>query len=365
MKIDNNENLENFFANLERKDIQVPDDLEELVIKRINSVKNKKYYWRPFVAACIFLCSVIIGFNTIPTFSSFIINQFKGDVGTEKAALNGYKPAQIVSTTKNGYTLTIDTLTLDEERMVMVGKISGIKTNDNNIDFDMNVKDFKTPISMNGNFNNSIFSFKIEYNFFEHELKKALEANDGNLVLSALIFRPSLDVERKCSFPVESGLPKYVDYLPEHDQVIQELTDIKIPINYIKYSKTLLIDKVVNLEDISKEKEFKINSLVVSPTRMRLNYSYGKDLTFLNPSIKDEKGNIYSQIQGSRMTPNEYAVFFAPSTYFDSNIKKLYFCFDGITIYDTASPKEIRCENEILIWDGLNDIKMPHSMKRG
>lgn len=371
--------LDNYIESLKKEDITVPDILEDgikehiTVVNRRKNIFKTKVYLRNTAVACLMLF-IFIGLSVwIPSVSTYaknipvigtLIEFIKGtDVGTQNAKNNGYNPVQLVTVCEDGYTFAVNSMTMDEDRMVMQGTVTGdifkINSTESPVDIDMNIEYMKPSLNFSGSSEGPTYSFKLEYNFAAGELNEILKRNREYLTLSTLIFKTVTNqTNRKAagnSFFDVKNVPKYTRFDPNNDEVVKELKDIKIPILSISNSHVIPINKTINLNTSGIQSfDISLNNLIINPTRMHLNYNIpDKSILgfyFINPCIKDDKGNVYIEIKGTKLSPNESSVFFAPSTYFDSSIKNLYFSFDGIGINNGTKTNSLDCRMEILLY---------------
>jgi len=348
--------LDRYFGELEKKDIEIPDVLEARILDRIERVDIKKKLFlgtwagKFLAVSCLFIFLFTASVKWIPGFAAYAsgipivkyaVEWIKGDSGTELARREGYPEFGPVTIEQNGYRLVIDHIMFDEDRLVMSlhaygdkieevlpGKAAGepVRATEEprytqpQLNIRLKYPDFKDGshfVQYGGSDDNSGNEFRAEKVFEEGEVRDFLADKAEFLTISADIV-----VHRDPN---------------EKPEVLQSFKNIKIPldINKVKMSRRYTIKNGVTVD----KTRIVVDSLTVSPTRMRVDVSLdlpeGYFFTgFENPYIKDSKGNIYKPegLVSRHSSETTRSLLFVPSIYFEDSHDKVYFGFDGIRI---------------------------------
>jgi hypothetical protein len=352
--------IDKFFEKNISKDIEIPHELQDKVNERIYTIKIKHHYplkiFLSFAAAVIVIMSTLVYVPSAKAFAENIpiireVIRFFSDMGITNAQNHGYLPADAISIKKNGYNVSLYNISIDEDRLFINGKISGIKKSKYPQDIDVYLKDFNSRRpSFNGLLDNDMsYTFELQYYLVPGELEKMLSKNLQYIDLDILIFKTvnSTNAEKNSEQQLLQ-LSQYLRFHKSTDAVVSEIKDIKIPLNseMIQKSKVYNLDTIVKLNKaLYNVEELNLKTFTISPTRMHINYSdlskKGYHLNgFVNPYLKDDSGNKYTQINGMDTSQEERQIIVVPSLYFDDS-KKLYFCFDGIYVYDGVNKQQL------------------------
>lgn len=339
----NLDEFDKFIDEINKKDIEVPDELNNRIDKKIDRLNPKKKYLRNIMLASL---SFIIIFTGLIRYSDVgiyaaeipvlkpIVELIRGDRGIENAIKHGYKKIPDVTIEEDGYVIELSNIYMDEDRISLTSVIKGNRVDrlekenenignieENHINLSFNFTDFESRSVSMESIEDEFLGRKVEQTFRKiGEVEEFLNINTNHLNLKIKIYK-----ER---------------------EVLQAFNDIKIPIEKenIKLSKKYDLNEKYQFE----QGKIYVRELAISPTRMRLaldfdmkeNYFFN---SFENHYLKDEKGNIYKPegLISTGLGSNKRVMYFVPSLYFDKIPEKLYFCFDGIRI-GTEEGKEFR-----------------------
>ena len=119
MKIEDKD-IDKLLEDFQGADIKVPDNLDEKLNEKLNSIKpNKKYKSvSKYLVSSVLICILSYGF--IPSFRIFANNVFEyifGDLGIENAVQNGYKGIENQTINISGYDIEISNIYIDSLRL--------------------------------------------------------------------------------------------------------------------------------------------------------------------------------------------------------------------------------------------------------
>lgn len=330
--------LDQYIQNIKKDDIFVPDELELRIQERISSLKRPVPIFRYVIAALVAICimtAAMVRFNPviasyaseIPGFASAVA-WLRGDSGIRNAHEHGYGGIDNMIIEQDGFKLEITDTYFDEDRLRFSSIVSGSEivsmlqtkqrdgrsdliNDDIHLEFDF--KDFnnKGYVMKSYGQNNEFLAFEVEKSFEPRDAVTFTEKSPSALNIGIKIKKGNVDV--------------------------YNFGNIKLPFDVSKFMMSNVYKQ--NKCIVMKHTEINIDNLVISLTRMKLYTRFKMDngyffTNFENPYLMDEKGNIYKPegIIGSDSGPNEKILYFVPSTYFNKQPVKLYFCFDGIRI---------------------------------
>ncbi|HZK34922.1 MAG TPA: DUF4179 domain-containing protein [Bacillota bacterium] len=327
--------LEAFLLEVEKKELAVPKDLESRIIDRGKKLKGPL---PPFVKVLAGMAAALLIFFsialTIPQFAAYasnipgigtILDWIRGDSGIEYARGHGYNLINGVVVQRDGCTIYIDNIFMDENRLSLTVAIDGPlikgirdRTGDgeayiqvgSELGNDLGYSDnwYKQHPTDEQDKSDSLAFIRWERNFQDDSVKKFLDKD-----------------------------PQYIDLqisILNNDEFDET---IKIPFSKVN----ILMSKVY---DLNMQRQFKLNgpiddftidlkSLTVSPSRLQL------DTNIIMP-----KGFSFSGFEGGRLVGEEGKVYaaeglvsagttfyFVPSVYFDLP-SRLTFQYDGIRV---------------------------------
>lgn len=357
--------LDEFMENMNKASIPVPEELENLIIQRISRLKPKMHYSRNIAAAIIIIFMLFVaGVKFNPVFASYAasipglktaVEWLTGDKGITNARDKGYKGMQDITIVEDDYTLLLQNIIMDEDRIYLSAAATGgeitdmlnkranterIETNiaeDSKPDLEtlhLRVKfvDFEDLGASSEYGSHETFAAKVEKTFKSGELQSFLSKSPDSLKLEVSIYK---------------GKESVHDFKP-----------ISIPLDESSFMASKIY--APNEKRSYDHTEATLKQLTVSPTRMRLDlhFDMDKDYTFTgfeNPRLEDDKGNVYKPegLISTHNNPSERSIYFVPSIYFDKQPKHLYFRFDGLRIaseegrqfklaLDDIYPKELK-----------------------
>jgi hypothetical protein len=138
----NNNNIEDFedvINGIQQIDVPIPEDLDAFVADVLKDMPTKKrYYARRFLnvaasfVAVVMALSILISSNEsfaaiakdVPVLN-YLVELLTTDVGSESAMLNGYPIKNTMTFTDGDYTLIIENMMIDEERITFNANIEG------------------------------------------------------------------------------------------------------------------------------------------------------------------------------------------------------------------------------------------------
>jgi len=336
--------LDEFMENMNKTSIPVPKELENRIVQRINGLKPRRHYSRNIAAAIIVIFMLFAaGVKFNPVFASYAasipglktaVEWLTGDKGIANARNKGYKGMQDITIVEDDYTLLLQNIIMDEDRIYLSaaatgGEITNMRNKrastepvEANIEdhpkpdleaLHLRVKfvDFEDPGASSEYGSQGTFAAKVEKTFKSGELQNFLSKSPDSLTLEVSIYKGKESVHdfKPISIPIdESSFMASKVYTPNEKR---------------SYDHTGII----------------LKELTVSPTRMRLDihFEMDKDYVFTgfeNPRLEDDKGNVYKPegLISKHNNPSERSIYFVPSIYFDKQPKHLYFHFDGLRI---------------------------------
>lgn len=351
----NEKELDDFMNSIDKKEIKVPDKLENKIVNKINSARKKTYLVPKILASCISILLVFTASIKIsPQFASYassvsflkpFVDWIKGtDKGIQVAYENGYQKLPQITHEEDGYTITIDNIFIDIDRFWMTIEIKGDKINDiletyDNPNIYYYINDLRADMTSahfgykNDKYDEDSFIRDFEITFHSPESFDYFIGTNWERIPLFISIRD----DSKDTF--------------QSKDIIQNFEKIEIPINrdYIKESKIFYQGKELSFKNM----DIQLTDFVINPTRMRVNfdveYKPGYYLErFKNVYLKDSNGNVYGQegtsssfILDSRSEKyKEGVLYFVPSIYFEDQPKEIYLCIDGM-YYMKEEEKEV------------------------
>ena len=283
------------------------------------------------------------------------------DRGIGKAKESGYPSLEAISYSEDGYAIKLNNMFIDEERFFVTVEISGPEIERLSREYEnLNISSlFKRDVD---NYSEDM-SPRYIYDIIDGRLLTSfeLELSHG---FSGIFKNSSSNVSIKLAL-------NYFDYGDKENKLLHTFK----PINFTMDKDKVLKSKIYPIEGEFEYKagKFKLKSLNVSPTRMKLNIHMDEVENYNFKSLEnfyftDSKGNIYkpegmiSSISGrAPNTDNSRNVelYFVPSIYFEEDIKELTFHTDGLrynlldesivklALYDSYPKKKIYMGEEI------------------
>lgn len=357
--------LDKFMENMSKTSVPVPEELESHIYQRISELKPKKPYGRIFAAALIAACMFIAaGIKFNPVFASYAasipglkaaVEWLTGDKGIANARDNGYKGMEDITIVEGDYTLLLQNLIMDEDRIYLSAAATGGEITDmlncnrnpqpveantsdastpafDTLHFRVRFTDFKDPGSFIEGGSSEAFAVKVEKIFKSGELQGFLNKSPDSLKLEVSINRGK--------------------------ETVHSFKPISIPLDKSSFMASRIYS--LNEKRSYEHTAITLKQLTISPTRMRLDlhFDMGESYTFTgfeNPRLEDNEGNIYKPegLISTHNSPDDRIIYFVPSVYFDKLPKHLYFRFDGLRIaseegrqfklaLDDTYPKELK-----------------------
>ncbi|WP_202709983.1 DUF4179 domain-containing protein [Sporosalibacterium faouarense] len=353
----NEKELDEFMKKLDKKSINVPDELEDKILGRINNIRvkrNRRYIPIKILSSCLgVLILFTVSVKVSPKFAAHastisflkpIVEWLNGvDKGVQTAYDNGYQKMPKVVHKEKGYTIIIDNIFMDSDRCRMTIEIKGDKIKDLLANYE-NPNIYLSTNCLNGNhwhsypgmenykYNSNSFIRDFEIRFNPVTFEQFMKSNNDKL---------SVFLSIKEMQSSESN----------DEKAIEKFDTIEIPLEkeHIKMPKKFYQGKELKFRSTN----FKITDLIINPTRMNINLDV-KDKpgynfeSFHNVYLKDSEGNIYAQeglmtifrSEGRRDKYTKGSLYFIPSIYFKDKPKDLYLCIEGL-YYMKDKEKEV------------------------
>lgn len=152
---------------------------------------------------------------------------------------------EIVKVSEDEYTFRVESLEVDDEKMILKGSITGpeLKYEGGTIPADIEIvpKDFREGATDGGSSSmegsKDTFAFTIEEHYKDGEVEKFLQRNQEYITLDVMVYRRKDPIDQTKSRKVEAGDENKRDYRlywQEDDVAIKEFKEIKVPFNYIR-----------------------------------------------------------------------------------------------------------------------------------
>ena len=351
--------------NFPSKEVPIPDTLDEKIDDLIRALPSKPQLpianWAKSSVAgiAIFIsvfCFLVITFPGFAAFASEVpglngvVALLTGDTGIQNALEKGYTKLQPISVDKDGYTLTLDNIVLDGNRLYFDSILSGNTVKefiekhpdgyvyqssvcfptDNKIDTTATITDFSlnyscSTIGLNAGIINFGLNVEGDTLIKTHDITFNLDTIDDYIASS-----PD-------GFVIENEIVKTKYFGEEYK--LREETTIEMPKITIPINKELLTQYYgYTQNEVAKFQLGRVilQKLFVFPTRLALCLDVQMeegyfDTGFINPRIEDENGIEYkSEGLISMGGSGKKTMYFVPSVYFDKKNTNLYFCYDGI-----------------------------------
>ncbi|MDD4295805.1 MAG: DUF5643 domain-containing protein [Ruminiclostridium sp.] len=346
--------LDEYIENMKKDEIAVPKELEQRINVRISTLKRPVRTARYIIAASfIFIFAFIISIRINPAIASYaaeipgfaaVVGWLRGDSGIRNAHEHGYGGISPITVEQDGFILEITDIFFDEDRLrfsviaagpevasmlnkkdsmpsavqddnktARAGEEGPLEDGSDNLHLQFDFKDFDE----NGY---TMISHEQNSEFLAYEVEKSFNSGEA-----AAFIKKEPDV-------INLGLK-----IKKGDEEVYSFENIQLAFDSSKFKHSTVYNQNRNI--VLQHTEIMIDSLTISPTRMKLQVSFNMEggyffTGFENPRLEDENGNIYKsgEIVSRDTSPNKRTLYFVPSTYFDRQPEKLYFCFDGIRI---------------------------------
>lgn len=339
----NEKELDDFMNDMTKRDIEVPEELHNQIVKRIDTLSKKRQIGRILLAtgfSLILIFVATIRFNS--DFASYaskidflkpIVELIRGvDRGIQNAYDHGYPMIPSVTHEEDGFIITIDKIFIDQERCRLSVTIEGEKIK-NILEDNKNVGIYLNGWSHGRSYMNELSStddgiLKVDFEYI------FWNPDDFNWWLR--------DIDKE-NMNIKLGVAinkRTDDYVRQKGELIHEFDIIRIPVDesHIRESKVFAQKKSIEFDHA----DLHITEFVVSPTRMEVQVTIqekkGYYINHLHSFyVRDNKGNIH-QLTGTRgivdsgntQKLNQVTLHFVPSVYFNEDIKELYLCGGAI-----------------------------------
>lgn len=282
MKIEDKD-IDKLLEDFQGADIKVPDNLDEKLNEKLNSIKpNKKYKSvSKYLVSSVLICILSYGF--IPSFRIFANNVFEyifGDLGIENAVQNGYKGIENQTINISGYDIEISNIYIDSLRL----------------SFDTTIKNAEVEKDKQGNYMNTYFINVVDgYELGSITVDHGLNDNRFNTNIQIIgdgITKLYNEKKDKIEIKLRLTEGQYGE-IYEEEIIGEKKVLFNIP-KEIYDSKTINLNKTVTDGKLKVD----IKDLKISPTMMYLRSGGGIDgigdsFGLYNFKIVSEKGQIY------------------------------------------------------------------------
>ncbi len=324
--------LEAFMLEAEKEEIAVPPILEAKIRERGKRLKRKvPFYVKTGAVAAVFLAALFTAALLVPQIAVYasdipgigtVLDWLRGDSGIEYARKHGYSAINGVTLKRDDYTLIVDSIFFDEDRLSLKAAMEGPLVKEAMDKYHMCVLeafvDLDDGVGVYGNTNsnnngdNSRIAVDLEHVFKEGAAAKFLEGDPKYLNVKMRLYTEESSGEKQYIKTDEVRIPF------SRDRVLMS------KVYDINRQKEIKVDRFINSMTIDVEK------LAISPTRLRLDtniilpdgYTFSG---FENARLVDDRGNVYKSEGLVSVGTNLY---FVPSVYFDVP-KRLSFKYDG------------------------------------
>ena len=282
MKIEDKD-IDKLLEDFQGADIKVPDNLDEKLNEKLNSIKpNKKYKSvSKYLVSSVLICILSYGF--IPSFRIFANNVFEyifGDLGIENAVQNGYKGIENQTINISGYDIEISNIYIDSLRL----------------SFDTTIKNAEVEKDKQGNYMNTYFINVVDgYELGSITVDHGLNDNRFNTNIQIIGDGiTKLYNEKKDKIEIKLRLTE-----GQYGEIYKEeiIGEKKVLFNI---PKEIYDSKTINLNKTVTDGKLKVDikDLKISPTMMYLRSGGGIDgigdsFGLYNFKIVSEKGQIY------------------------------------------------------------------------
>lgn len=346
--------LDQYIQNIKKDDIVVPNELEQKISERISALKRPIRAARYIIAASfIFILAFIVSIRFSPVIASYaaeipgfaaVVDWLRGDSGIRNAQEHGYGGISPIKIEQESFILEITDIFFDEDRLrfsvVAAGpEIAGMLTKKGNTP--SAVQDGNKPVRAGeeGPLEDRRDNLQLFFDFKDFdENGYTMTSHEQSNEFLAYEVEKSFDPGVAAAFikkepdAINLGLK-----IKNGDKEVHSFENIQLAFNASEFKPSTIYNQ--NRDIVLQHTEIMIDSLTISPTRMKLQVSFYMEdgyffTSFENPRLEDGNGNIYKsgEIVSRNTNPNEMILYFVPSTYFDRQPEKLYFCFDGIRI---------------------------------
>lgn len=346
--------LDQYIQSIKKDDIIVPNELEQKINARISALKRPIRAARYIIAASfLFILAFIVSIRFSPAIASYaaeipgfaaVVDWLRGDSGIRNAQEHGYGGISPITVEQDGFILEITDIFFDEDRLrfsvVAAGpEIAGMLTKNGSMP--LAVQDSNKPVRAGEEdpLEDRRDNLNLQFDFKDFdEDGYTMSSHEQNNEFLAFEVEKSFDSGEAAAF-IEKE-PEVINLglkIKKGDKEVYSFENIQLAFDASEFKASTIYNQNKNI--VLQHTEIMIDSLTISPTRMKLDVSFNMEngyfLTgFENAHLKDEKGNIYKSgdIVWRSNSPDGSTLYFVPSTYFDRQPEKLYFCFDGIRI---------------------------------
>lgn len=327
--------LEAFMLKAEREEIPVPPILEARIRERGRKLKRRvSFHIKTGAAAAILLAAFFASALLIPQIAVFasdipgigtVLDWLRGDSGIEYARKHGYSVINGVTIKRDDYTLIVDSIFFDEDRLSLKAAMEGPLVKESIekyhksileafVDLDDGVGVYSNTHS-NDNGDPSRIVVDIEHIFEEGAAKKFLEGDPECLSVQICLYTEDSSGERTDIKKDEVRIPF------SRDRVLMS------KVYDINRQKEIKVDRFISGLNIDVEK------LAVSPTRLWLDTNIALPDGFCfsgfeNARLVDDRGNVY---KSEGLVSVGTKLYFVPSVYFDVP-ERLIFKYDGFRL---------------------------------
>lgn len=343
----NEKELDQYIENIKKDDIIIPDELEQRIRSRIANLKHQTPVKRNIIAASLAFCLLFAcSIRFSPLIASYaaeipglatVVEWLRGDSGIRNAQEHGYGGISPIIVEQDGFILKIADIFFDEDRL----RFSAVVTGPEMVGMLPVKQDVSKPVQYNeaAPFRDNSNDVHLQFHFKDfNNSGYGMTSQGQNDEFLAFNVEKSFDPGDAAAF-IEKGFNVInLDLtIRKGNKAVYTFHNLQLPFNASRFnfSNVYTQDKNIALQHTA----IMIDSFTISPTRMKLKVRFKMEdgyffTDFENPYLKDEKGNIYKGegIIARHSSPSERILYFVPSTYFDKQPKKLYFCFDGIRI---------------------------------
>lgn len=359
MKIEDKD-IDKLLEDFQGKDIKIPENLDEKLNEKLNSIKPKDNKYKSvtkYLIASVLMCILSYGF--IPSFRTFSDNVFEyifGDLGIENAVQNGYTGIESQTINISGYDIEVSNIYIDSLRL----------------SFDTTIKNAEVEKDKQGNYMNAYFINVVDgYDLGSVTIDHGLDDETFNTNIHIIgdgITKLYNEKKDKVEIKLRLTEGKYGE-IYEEEIIGEESVVFNIP-KEIYDSKSIDINKIVT----DGRLKINIKDLEISPTMMYLRSSGGVDgvgdsFGLYNFKIVSEKGQIYkdNMVLSAKGDKDNLRQTIVPSIYYDDS-KKFSLKADGFLIghkvevdirLDDTYPKTIDC-----LGTSITINKLEHKDKR-
>ncbi|MCT4598462.1 MAG: hypothetical protein N4A50_11365 [Vallitalea sp.] len=317
-------NEEDFKMEISNINIQVPEEFNNRVENRINTLKTRNRIKKLIIASITFIILIISSLKLSPEVASYaleipgldmLVKFLNKDIGINNAVENGYKKLGPFEKIENYYKFIVDNMVIDEDRIAfdliiyyknqqaikMMADGNYVQVRFNNIEIISSANPYKENV------------MHFEACIGNNKLKELIES-DGFLSFDIILCKEN----------------NYIDNKVNRNKIVARDFNIKLNKEDIKFSKIYKCNKSIE----TPYGVINIKQFTVYPTRMSIDiecdFQDGYFFSFFEDIyIEDSEMNKYIQ-EGTISYYNSYK--FMPSMYFERIPNYIYVCINGIRI---------------------------------